>query len=98
MKINLNSYILQSSEYLEFLRYRFEDFNKSFPEENIIAPYFYTLSLVSEKECKYFKIFYMNYLTKADIDFSWNDDYEDQISKDPVLWITFIIAVQYYFL
>jgi len=113
MKFNLNNYLICNNDYLNYFikKYNFKEEEytyftstnlKSTNLNNILLPYLFSLSKITESEYEYFKMFYFNYLEKSDlhIDFPYDDSNSliEYIQKDIILTITFIIAAQYYFL
>lgn len=101
MKLNLSSHIIGSQQYIEYLALKLKkntwpDYVKEHDSNDILLPYKYTFEQLSQSEISAFMIFYRVYLDKSEIDYDQLDF--DSISKDPVLLITFIMAVQYYFL
>lgn len=108
MKLNLNTYIMSSPQYLSHV---FDMYNGCADEYNYfiknyhikykyLLPYIYTFSKLTNIEIDRFKNFYVNYLEKSniEIDISNKTDIFETISQDYVLIVTFIIAMQYYFL
>lgn len=112
MKCNLNNYLICNNDYLNyfikkhnFTEVEYTQFVSKQQQHptNILLPYLFSLSKLTEQECEYFKMFYFNYLEKSNlhIDFPYADcetSLIEYIQKDIVLTITFIIAAQYYFL
>ena len=109
MKYNLNSYIMNSRPYLNYIFEKYggsdEEYIKFYekhnsPEYIYLIPYMYTFSKVKIQAIVCFKIFFFNYLEKSGIgDYSKSElEFFELVSKDIVLVITLIIAAQYYFL
>jgi hypothetical protein len=114
MKTLLNQHILNHEQYTKYILLKYkapqEDYTifcKSLEFENELAnkykinldPYLYTLEKIYDHEYEGFLMFYKIYLKKAEIDDNpIIDNIVDYISYDILNLLTFIIAMQYYFL
>lgn len=114
LKTHFNISILDNKQYSKYIILKFKEneedyhgFINSIDFESELAtkyninlsPYLYTLEKIDQQQYENFLIFYKIYLKKADIvqnlDF---DNIVDFIYEDIVHMLTFIIAMQYYFL
>ncbi len=114
MKLNLNAHIMGSAQATRTALNRFKEteddyiafchnlcYSSSTAEENNIqiSPYLYILEKIDQHQYESFLMFYKVYLRKSDID---NDPCFDNILEyidaNIVNMITFIVAMQYYFL
>jgi hypothetical protein len=101
MRLNLNNYILNSKTYLDYFHLKHDDSYNTFISDYDVKlhPYIYTFNKSKLEDKMHFMIFYKNYLDRSNIEYNFElDNIFDVISKDIVLTITFIIAIQYYFL
>jgi hypothetical protein len=111
---NIHQYILNHKQYTQYILLKYketqEDYNifcDGIEFENELAskykinlmPYLYTLEKIYQHEYEGFIMFYKIYLKKAEIDEEpIIDNIVDYISDNIVNLITFIIAMQFYFL
>ena len=77
------------------------DYNNFSCKQEIMKPYYYIFNIASRRDVESFKIFYNIYLKKTDSDME--SEYNkltihEFIDKDVLNLLTFIIAVQYFFL
>lgn len=114
MKINLNSHIMDNRHVLRYALSRFKETEDDYNIfcENIeyssnlakthkinILPYLYILEKIDQHQYESFLMFYKIYLKKSNIDNDPNlENILDYIDEDVVNMITFIVAMQYYFL
>lgn len=111
--INLNHSILNHRQYTNFILMKYKDteenyvnFTKNIDINSKLAlshqinlhPYMYTLSKINQLEYEGFVMFYKIYLKKTEIYDEEIDDLMEYISEDIVRMVTFIIAMQFYFL
>ena len=93
--------ILSKSEFLEYaqLKYKFmtSDYNNFKCKVDNLKPYYYVFSIASRRDIESFKIFYDIYLKKSEIESEYDNIY-DFVNKDVLNLLTFIVAVQYFFL
>jgi hypothetical protein len=97
--MNNNQYLKYMLEKNDIPNENYFCFEQACAQDKRIVPYLYTLSKCSKKELEGFKVFYLKYLQKAEIEVptDW-DVLISSLESDPVLMVTFIAAAQYYFL
>jgi hypothetical protein len=104
MKLNLNNYVMSSSEFCELIAQRLgiktcdtEILSKQHPQVTThMLPYYYMWEHITSNDWKAFKIFYGKLLNMSNIDCP--DINSIFVTSDITLVYTFIVAAQYYFL
>lgn len=93
--------ILSKKQFLEYaqLKYKFtmSDYNNFKCKLDHLKPYYYILKLAKHRDLENFQLFYKIYLKKSEIDHEYQDIYEF-LDRDVLNILTFIVAVQYFFL
>ena len=93
--------ILSKKQFLEYaqLKYKFSisDYNGFKCKLEHLKPYYYILNLASRRDIENFQLFYKIYLNKSEIDARYENIYEF-LDRDVLNLLTFIVAVQYFFL